>query len=121
MPEPDYEDWGVNNENWDTAPSTNSCDPNNPDSACSQTNRASRNEPEPVPVDSGCGPNHPGPCWHSTGNLDPYAGGYETNTCPEPIAPDAPTTDTYGQLSGQVTVDWDSWRLNALRDVTYEV
>jgi len=113
----------VNNDNdhWDSNAEREECD--GTDKPCHhEEDNNSRPAPQPVaPVDDGCGPNHSGPCWHSTGNLDPYAGGWETNECPEPIAPEKPSVDGYGQMGGQVHVDWTSWRLTALRDVSYEV
>jgi len=118
----------VNNVDWDWAgvdDEDTECDPSDPSKPCHHRSGNNNNQADPTPVaqddDTGCGPNHSGPCWHSTGNLDPYSGGWENNGCPEPIAPEAPVCDTYGQLSGQVLVDWTSWRLTALRDVTYEV
>jgi len=89
-----------NNDHWDSNAEREECDGTDKPCHHEQDSNA-RPAPQVVePVDDGCGPNHSGPCWHSTGNLDPYAGGWETNECPEPIAPETPSVDNYGQMGG---------------------
>lgn len=124
LPARDFSDPRVNNDGWNPA-ATIDADCDGTDKPCHHDGAAVPAATPVVPIDEGCGPNHSGPCWHSTASLDPYAGGWENrnNECPEPIAPDTPKCDTKGQgnRGGQVHVDWTSWRLSALRDVTYEI
>jgi hypothetical protein len=92
LPSRDFTDPRVNNDGWNPAAAVDEdCD--GTDKPCHHNGSAVPAARPVEPVDEGCGPNHSGPCWHSTGSSDPYANGWETNECPEPVAPDTPTCD----------------------------